>query len=107
MANCVAQAGIDQHDRSAMKLFKYLLYTGPVSYTTFGDTFAPADVGLGKIDFINPIGNAYSKANTTMYLLSWDQNSQTVVWYVPNTGAEVANGTNLSAYTVLIEAVGH
>jgi hypothetical protein len=108
MANfSIASQVPDSNDRSATKIVRYLLYTGPASYVTFGDLVNPGDVGLTAIDFINPVGNLYNKAGTSMYLLSWDYTSGTLVAYVPSTGVEVASGVNLSAYSVLCECVGH
>jgi hypothetical protein len=97
----------DSHDRSATKIIRYLLYTGPASYATGGDLVNPDDVGMTTIDFVNTLGNAYDKTNSHMYLISWDYTVAKLVWYVPNTGVEVANATNLSTFTVLVEVVGH
>lgn len=108
MANMTVASSVpDSHDRSAMKIIRYLLYTGPANYVQGGDTVAADDVGLTAIDFVNPIGNAFDKTNSHMYLVGWDQSTGKLPWYVPNTGAEVAGGVNLSTFTMLVEVVGH
>jgi len=108
MANfTIASQVPDSHDRSATKIMRYLLYTGPASYVQGGDLVASDDVGLTAIDFVNPIGNAFDKTNSHMYLVSWDYTVGKLVWYVPNTGNEVAGAVNLSTFSVLAEVVGH
>jgi hypothetical protein len=97
----------DSNDRSATKIIRYLLYTGPASYTTGGDIVTADQVGLTAIDFVNVIGNPYNKAGTQMYIASWDYSINSIPWYVPNTGVEVAATTNLTAFSCLVEVVGH
>lgn len=81
------------------------LYTGPSSYVTGGDPFVPGDVKLGQIDLLltEP---ARTSAHTSLYLLMYNKGADKVLWFVSNTGVEVANGTDLSAYSARFEAIG-
>lgn len=92
-------------DGSATKRRQQGTYTGPTSYATGGDPFTPADVKLGQLHVITGMAVA-RKSDGTVRLLWYDKTNQKVIWYVPNTGAEVANATDLSGYTVDFEAIG-
>ncbi len=81
------------------------IYTGPASYATGGDPFVAADVKLGQIDVLL-MGGSARNSSSTLRLLSYDRTNNTVVWVVPNTGSEVANGTDLSGFTAGFEAIG-
>lgn len=105
MAN-VTLPSSDVNDRSNSKLLRWgLIYTGPTSYVTGGDPIAPTDVGLGSIDFLD-VENAYNGVNS-MYMLNYVPATGKIIWYVPNTNAEVANGVNLSTYNTNFMAAGH
>ena len=80
------------------------LYTGPASYVTSGDSFPPESVSLGRFEHLD-LGVAWDGAATTR-LLVFDRANKKVLWFVPNTGAQVANGTDVSAFTATFEAVG-
>lgn len=98
---------IDVHDKSASKLRKVgMLYTGPSSYVTGGDAISGPDCGLGSIDMILFAGLPYNGSNS-VYLVHYRAAAGKILWYVPNTNAEVANGVDLSSYIVRIEAIGH
>lgn len=79
-------------------------YTGPASYVTGGDPIAPGDVGMGRIEFFD--FELASNGAGTFRLIQYDHASGKAIWVVPNTGAEVANGTNISAFTARFEALG-
>lgn len=80
-------------------------YTGPASYATGGDPFVASEIGLGTIEFLD-FENAIS-ATPANRLLTYDHAAEAVVWIVPDTGAEVANGTNLSTFSARFEAIGY
>lgn len=80
-------------------------YTGPASYTTGGDPFVASELkALGTIEFLD-FENAIN-ATPANRLLTYDHANGTVVWIVPNTGAEVAATTDLSGYSARFEAIG-
>jgi len=107
MATITDPGTFDPHDKTGSKIVKYRLYTGPTSYTTGGDPIAASDVGLGTIDLVIPAGMAYDGVGISSRILHWRGAAGTMVWFVPNTNAEVANGTDLSAFIVRIMAIGH
>ena len=78
-------------------------YTGPASYTNpGGDAFAAADVKLSYLTAVL-FGIAINAANDTTRLLVWK--GSVVRWFVPDTGAEVANATDVSGFTAEFLAV--
>lgn len=78
-------------------------YTGPSSYVTGGDAFVAADVKLSHLTEIF-FGLAVNAGGTIRGLL-YDSTNNTVLWYVLDTGAEVANGTDLSGFSARFLAV--
>lgn len=91
-------------DVAGIRKRRVVLYTGPASYVTGGDSFVPADVDLAQLE-IAP--NLIAHSGTAVRLVVYDRTNQTYLWYVPDTGAEVANGTDLSAFTVEVELAGY
>lgn len=79
-------------------------YTGPASYATGGDSFVPGDVKLGVIDAL--LFELARNAAGLIYGIRYDYTNQMAIWYVLTTGAEVANGTDLSGYSARFVAVG-
>jgi hypothetical protein len=78
-------------------------WTGPTSYATGGESAPPSIFGLGQI--IHGIQGIASNGTDTR-LVWWNPTTNSLQWFVPNTNAEVANGTNLSAYSIQFEVVG-
>lgn len=71
-------------------------YTGPAAYATGGDTGMLAALGVGKIFCIN----ALIITNGTVVLVGvYLPATDAIQWFVASTGAEVANGVDLSGYT--------
>lgn len=91
-------------DNVSTHKIQFVRYTGPASYATGGDAFAPSDAGFGNIDAIVPAGVAYD--GTNVRLLAWDKTNGKLVWIVPDTNAEVANATDLSAFDVVLLVYG-
>lgn len=93
-----------QNDVTGVRKSRLVLYTGPSSYVTGGDSFTAADVDLGTLehapDFLAWNGSA-------VRLVVYDYTNSKYVWYVPNTGAEVANGVDLSAFAMRIILQGY
>lgn len=90
-------------DVSGMHRTFTAIYTGPASYVTGGDPFVAADVKLGTLQHVD-FGIATNGSATR--LLTYDRTNGKVMWWVPSTGAEVANAQDMSAYTCTFEAVG-
>ena len=80
-------------------------YTGPASYATNGDAVSADDLGLSNIRVLT-LGVAGDAANITPRLLRWNAAQTKIMWFVPDTGAEVANATDLSAFTATLYAEG-
>lgn len=92
----------DYHDRSNAFIRKVGQLTGSTSYATGGDTLAAQQFGMGKVDFLlcEPFDNG------TVIILSVYQVSTGKLKFYDMTGAEIGNGTNLSAYNARFEAIG-
>lgn len=78
------------------------VYTGPASYVTGGDSFTPGEVKLGQLHFL---AIEHPTNGTLVLLARYDYTNQKVQWF-DVAGTEVANATNLSAYSARFEAVG-
>lgn len=89
-------------DTRSTKQIRSGVLTGPASYVTGGDPVTPNDLKLGQIhflDFDNPTNG------TVVIVAQYDYTNQKVK-YFDYAGNEIAQGTNLSTYTVRFEAVG-
>ena len=94
----------DFHDRTGNFSRRVAQYTGPSSYVTGGDSFPPETLGLGQIQVL--LFELAINAAGTVRGLVYDTTNEKVLWYVLDTGAEVANGTDLSGFSARFEAVG-
>lgn len=112
MAN-TSQIGIRYRDVAGIRRRNTLKYTGPASYVnsavfaTSGDPIAAGDILLGTIDdliFIGIPSNGTLAGN--IYDLFWDRVNSRIHWVVGSTGADAANTTNLSTFSIDIEAYG-
>lgn len=81
------------------------VYTGPASYVTGGDPVAAADLGLSDIRFLD-LNIALDANNANPKLLALNAAGTKIMWFVPNTGAEVANAFALNGFTAQIRAEG-
>jgi len=79
-------------------------YAGPLSYVTDGDSITADNCGLKVLQALVPCGNPSN--GSAVRLVEWDRTNNKLVWYVPNTGAEVTGATDLSAFTVRLVAIG-
>jgi hypothetical protein len=93
------------HDSSNARIRKIGRYVGPASYATGGDSLTPGALGLGKLEHLS-FELAINSAGTVRGLV-YDHANETVFWVVLDTGAEVANGTDLSGYSARFEAIGY
>jgi hypothetical protein len=96
------------HDSSNTRIRKLGGYTGPTSYVTGGDAITAAELGIGRIELlllgVATNGTLY---RTLVYVPSTTTTSGgTIRWLDATNGTEIANGTNLSAYSTRFEAIG-
>ena len=78
-------------------------YTGPASYVAGGDELVAAEVQVGVLEHMI---FEVATDGSDFRLLMYDHTNEKVVWVIPDTGAEVAGGTDLSAFNARFEAVG-
>lgn len=92
----------DYHDRSGSFIRKIGRLTGSSSYATGGDTLSAGQLGMGKVDALlaEPFDNG------TVIILSVYQVTTGVLKFYDMAGAQIANGTDLSAYNARFEAIG-
>jgi len=90
-------------DSSGSFLRRVERWAGPTSYVTGGEACAAAIFGLGTM-IKGPGGIAGNGTDTR--LVRWNPTTNALQWFVPNTNAEVANGTDLSAYSLQYEVIG-
>lgn len=76
---------------------------GPSSYATGGDPITAGELFLGTIEHF-PDCLAWN--GSAVRLVHFDPDNSKLVWYVPNTGAEVADTTDLSGYSFRVEVMG-
>ena len=94
----------DTHDRTSMFRQRVGTYTGPVSYATNGETPSlSADIGFSKVNQII-FGVGFNGTDTVLF--RWNPTTLKIQAFVPETGVEVANGTDLSLYTCSVLIYG-
>lgn len=93
---------VQLQDASNTRLRRIGKYTGPASYATGGDALTPAALALGQIHFA---GFEVASNGTDLRLVLYDYTNQKVKWF-DLAGSEIANGTNLSAYSARFEIIG-
>lgn len=80
-------------------------WTGPTSYVTGGEIVTPSVFGLGTLLAFLP-APALNAAGTAIRTAVWNPVTNRLMWFVTNTGVEVANGTDLSTFTFQYEVIG-
>ena len=78
-------------------------YTGPSSYAAGGDPVVPAVVRMGKVFAV--LGGLITNG-TLVRLVTYNPTTGKLFITIPDTGAEVAPGQNLSGYSGRLEFVG-
>ena len=83
-------------DRWNDRLVREVRYTGPASYATGGDPVnASSDLGMGEVFGVYGIISDGSAVR-----VPWlDYPNQKILWFIPNTGAQVAGAVNLSTFS--------
>lgn len=89
-------------DGSSTKRRTLGIYTGPASYATGGESITAATFKLGQVHVVlfNPATNG-----SVIVLLAYDYTNNKVKAF-DMAGVEIANATDLSAYTARFEAIG-
>lgn len=91
------------------KVTDLIKITGPVSYTTGGFSLAGGSNGIpiGTFQRVSFDGVFVAAALSSVRIPVWNPDTQKVLLFVPNTGAEVANGVDVSTYTARAKVVGY
>lgn len=90
------------NDKSASFHRKVVRWTGPASYTTGGETLDPDNTGMGRVRAVVGV-----ISNGSAVRVPWlDVANQTLLWFIPDTGAQVANGVDLSTFVGQLEIIG-
>lgn len=76
---------------------------GPSSYTTGGEDFDAPFPGIGVLHFVPAV---IFDSGSAIRIGVWNSSTKKLLIYVPNTGAEVANGTDLSGYSARVKVSG-
>lgn len=90
------ESNFPARDRLNSRLVRENVVTGPTSYTTGGDPLDP-DGDLGMSEIFGVYGILTSGSAIRIPVL--DYTNQTVRFFIPDTGAEVANGVDLSTFS--------
>lgn len=98
----ITKIGDGLQDKSSHYARRIFQYTGPAAYVAGGDPLPAEAVGLGRIDCVVGLGNAWN--GSAVRLVVYDYANKKLVWYVPNTGSEASG--DLSAYTLRLEVIG-
>lgn len=91
------------------KITDLVKITGPVSYTTGGFSLAGGSNGIpiGTFQRVTFDGVFKKTDDSAVLLPMWNPATQKVLLYVPNTGAQVANGVDVSTYIAYAKVVGY
>jgi len=111
MANIKFDPGLRPYDNSGIRRRRLVVYTGPKSYVTGGDSIAAGDVDLGTIEDMSE-NVAYNPTTPAIFFLALDQSvaaggptNGKIRWFSA-TATEVSNGTDLSGSSSIIEFIG-
>jgi len=99
----VSISGLRPFDVAGVRRRTIGTYTGPASYVAGGDALVAGDVKMGVLEHVS---FEVATDGTSFRLLLYDHTNETVVWIVPDTGAEVAGTTDLSGFNARFEAIG-
>lgn len=92
----LTESNFPARDRWNDRLVREEQYTGPASYVTGGDPVnAPTELGLGEVFGVYGIISDGSAVRVPFF----DYTNQKILWFIPNTGAEVGAGVNLSTFS--------
>lgn len=86
-------------DRLNDRMVVQAKYTGPASYATGGDAYLPASGDLLGMGEVYAVAGAVISDGSAIRIGWWDYTNQKMLWFVPNTGAQVANAVDLSTFS--------
>jgi hypothetical protein len=95
-------------DNSGSFIRRVARWTGPTSYPAGGEVVTPSTFGMGTIvaALFNP---AIDPAGAGSRFVVWNPATAKLMWFTITAGAvtEVANATDLSAYSCQFEIIGN
>ena len=89
----------DRHDRSGSKTRKHVRVTGPASYATGGEALS---FGLSRVEIVL---NDHPRSGTSLRVAQWDYANSRMMWF-DFAGTEIADTTDLSAFSCRAEVIG-
>lgn len=90
-------------DAAGIRGRRVVKLTGDTLYPTGGYAIAAGDLKLGVIEYFPPVVLSNGSA---VRIGVYDYSTGKLQLFVPNTGAEVANNTDLSAFNGRTEVIG-
>lgn len=97
---------IPLRDKSADRLRCTMKITGPASYTTGGESFDLTNDLPGWSQVHAMVGSvAKTSSGTTCRIVAFDRATNKMLWY-DQAFAEIANGTDLSTFSIEVEFIG-
>lgn len=91
-------------DNSGSFIRRVAQWVGPSSYVTGGEDVSPSVFGMGSIAAILVTS---INSGSAIRVGAWNRTTGKLQWFVPNTGAEVGAGVDLSTFTGCIEVIGN
>lgn len=99
----LSETSFPARDRMNDRMVRQVRYTGPASYATGGDPVnASSELGMAEVYLV--VGNIGS--GSAIRLPFFDYATQKIQWFIPNTGAEVANAVDLSTFVGTVTFYG-
>jgi arginine/ornithine N-succinyltransferase beta subunit len=92
----LTETNFPARDRLNDRLVREVQYTGPASYATGGESVnAAADLGMGEVYGVYGV-----ISDGTGVRVPWlNYTTQKILWFIPNTGVQVANAVDLSTFS--------
>jgi len=96
----ISETSFPARDRLNSRMVRQVRYTGPSSYVAGGDPVnASNELGMGEVWAVfGQIGNNGGTVSTAIRVPFFDYAAQKIMWFIPNTGAEVAGAVDLSGF---------
>lgn len=92
----LTESNFPSRDRLNDRLVREVQYTGPASYATGGESVnASADLGMAEVFGVYGVIGDGSAVRIPFF----NYTTQKIQWFIPNTGAEVANAVDLSTFS--------